>query len=434
MCVLGFTIQAFYVSESYFEYKTTTAVSIQNQRRLPPTALSVCIYYINTIDRDNLLFSFNESVRAKLLSLSNYPVLLHSYLFNHITVKNALEITRNISLGSCRVMFPGNLTVNDYRDCSKAILVSKLLYQIGLCYRLQLDVDYGRQYDYEILARLMANNGLAFRVELNLDIQQIEGIMPVLHTADSDGELSRLYAPAFVTKSQPISYFRLTYGIHREWSLPKPYQTACYMPKEGEEYIDDLCLKNCRVQMSMQHFNRLPFTDIYSLDDKILNHSMLDNLYFDQNTLEDADVRKTFEHIMTHCRKKCPYNCQYIYHLTHVQQTIYTNQVKKSITFRVNLPLSPTTTIIHKPFLQFNEFLIYLLSCLGTWLGVSVIQLNPFTFKRNVSVCVSEQFSPITRNFTIREVPFQRITRRIRVRPLAPPSSYFQRAHGTTTD
>lgn len=47
------------------------------------------------------------------------------------------------------------------------------------------------------------------------------------------------------------------------------------------------------------------------------------------------------------------------------------------VEFALHLPAAPSFHITHLPALQFNEYAIYVMSCIGAWLGVSVVQLNP---------------------------------------------------------
>lgn len=41
------------------------------------------------------------------------------------------------------------------------------------------------------------------------------------------------------------------------------------------------------------------------------------------------------------------------------------------------LPIWPISRIEHRPLFGLNDYIIYVMSCLGTWLGLSVIAMNP---------------------------------------------------------
>lgn len=57
-------------------------------------------------------------------------------------------------------------------------------------------------------------------------------------------------------------------------------------------------------------------------------------------------------------------------------QDLGTTEQEGAISFRLSLPANPNFFVTYLPMTGFFEFLTYVSSCLGTWLGVSMLDLN----------------------------------------------------------
>lgn len=138
----------------------------------------------------------------------------------------------------------------------------------------------------------------------------------------------------------------------------------------------------CLVDKVLKKLGKLPFSTLIAEDDfdnDTINHNIIT-----AQELHNDTIRTTLRTVERECSRTCPsHGCDSSIMVTELLLTGET--ADNSIQFRVNLPNFASFYVQYLPFMILNEYLIYVMSCLGTWLGVSVIELNPvemFTRKR----------------------------------------------------
>ena len=80
------------------------------------------------------------------------------------------------------------------------------------------------------------------------------------------------------------------------------------------------------------------------------------------------------------------------------------NPFARGLSFRVYLPRSANVRVIFKPRLILLDYVTLVLSCFGTWLGLSVLQLDPVVVWRQLSPYFARNGQSIARA----EVPKKR--------------------------
>src|SRR5438270_6934839 len=80
-----------------------------------------------------------------------------------------------------------------------------------------------------------------------------------------------------------------------------------------------------------------------------------------------------------------------------ISLTNFYSLLDNETSFIINIPRDPFITINYKPQILLMEFLVYVLSCFGTWFGISVFKLNPIPFFKQV--CQSQP-SPRRQRFS----------------------------------
>lgn len=83
------------------------------------------------------------------------------------------------------------------------------------------------------------------------------------------------------------------------------------------------------------------------------------------------------------CEKNCRWpDCVTSYYETQLHSAPLDG---KSIYFRVDAPRTVFSSSVDYPKILLSEFVIYLFSCFGTWLGVAVIDFNPIQIAKKLS-------------------------------------------------
>lgn len=166
-----------------------------------------------------------------------------------------------------------------------------------------------------------------------------------------------------------MNLIRLSYLVLEKWFLPAPFPSNCfnYPLYDGQR----TCVKQCTMKRAQLTFNKVPFNQIIvePLNFKHISHwdTQNETLSRQLNMIEDF------------CRLKCPkWNC-YVTHAITNHEIAPSNDLTISV-FMSSLPSISIRNLIK---IRFSEALIYVLSCLGTWYGVSILGLGSIVLKRS---------------------------------------------------
>ena len=155
-------------------------------------------------------------------------------------------------------------------------------------------------------------------------------------------------------------------------NLEPPYSTQCRKAKQRDHYLA------CVNESVVSKFNRLsPMSQHMSGSLKLMSVPLLDNL---SNAQAYFDIMK---------------NCGEIFDWFDCYISVYTSTNDERIkldAFLVYPLLHNQGDIIikNRPRLIFLDYIILTFSCFGTWLGFSVLGLNPFKWKKG-SVAPSDE-------------------------------------------
>lgn len=113
--------------------------------------------------------------------------------------------------------------------------------------------------------------------------------------------------------------------------------------------------------------------------------------HINQADMNNATMERQINNYITNvCDVRCSkLDCRKSEHLT--QYHAY--PTKTSTTFVIKIPDMPFQLITFKPAMQTIELVVYVMSCVGAWFGISVLSLNPISFitkylstKRNTTI------------------------------------------------
>lgn len=116
---------------------------------------------------------------------------------------------------------------------------------------------------------------------------------------------------------------------------------------------------------------------------RVPNTEIITYPYDFPHVLFSDDDNVTFRRIADKVYKECyrrfsQSRCRYSITETEVK-VISDKRNDKSLRVRVMGPRGPNTLVHSEPAFLLSEYLLYVCSCFGIWLGISVLRLNPIT-------------------------------------------------------
>ena len=164
------------------------------------------------------------------------------------------------------------------------------------------------------------------------------------------------------------------YQIDRQ-SLPYPYESNCY-DYETEGMNDEFeCLNACFIKKSLEQLNGFPILAVILKD---FNYTFVNTSYINNSTFYAR-----LSSLKEGCRKKCvKMPCHDTQVVTLTDNGLYNENLPKEIknmSFAIHhtIPFFPFVNITSRPSQSIDEFILYALSSVSTWTGLSIFALNP---------------------------------------------------------
>lgn len=349
-------VQSLLVSVDYFAYKSTTNVKIHHPTLLNPPVVSVCGYF-QPIMYDEIVARFDHDS-------TNINEMQVNISLNDVF---RLAPRHNDFLLSCVVfMTNGTFVRRAGHDCNQIFNFTRYFMQHELCYMFEYKL--GGVYDFESVAR--EAEGAVYALVFNTStFTNLTYFRVIMHELGSPLQ-SRFYAnyvPGPGALDGPGSTYEFTYEIIEHKLLPAPYDTKCVL--EWKE----VCIVPCVVEAVERRFNRLTTAwPLMENNEFKLNYDL--QVLYHSRVLNGVEIT-AYNKLIEECNQNCSQDeCEYQISKT----SLLAQHDSNAIEMWFLVPAAPTTRIEHRPSFALNDYIIYVTSCLGTWLGISVIGLNPF--------------------------------------------------------
>ena len=383
LCLIGLIFQIIMISSKYFEYKTNSRLRATFFTNIRVPNVIICFRYSDILDYRKLNeetgLNLNRSERQVYLIMSQVTV---GQILQYTPAETELlqSITYRIN-NSYRVY---NLKGSETKSLVK---ISKFYQQESICYSLQFNNSH-RTIEFIKTANAPSSTGFLYHLKIGDAFNGSDVIQVSLSKGVYEID-SIIYSPVFfrlknyVKRKESFTEAALTFAWYRIERLPIPWDTNC----DIEVYPgDSKCWIPC-LEKGLSDFgvDRLPFYTRYfdPIDRKPLSHIDLQN-----ETLDRAFVEMGYDL----CRKCWTTPCSEEFATTTlIHKSLFARQQEFSI--KIMAPEEPDIDIMAEKSLSFEEFVIYISSCVGIWFGISINQLDPFKAMRRWNSCGSGKHS-----------------------------------------
>ena len=370
------------ISVVYFQYATATDILISLPGLIQIPDFTFCVRYFDVFD----LSGFNASENGDIHDTSTNDEHIRELqsqvtiadIFNHTPDVNELWV-RCLS----RKTHEYDIIHTNGSECKEVFRVRKYYVQEYMCYNFHQIKSENATYSFRNIAFSLAFPGVFYAIflENNSSLRSAEYCRAVVHSHKGLPTDSLSFSHGFYRKydkktqvakynNVQVSYYQLFKKL-----LPFPFQTDCrdYESEDFDSQID--CINDCMNKSTVAAFNKIPFS-IFQLDPIELKH-------INTRDLGNEIFADQFQKIETKCLDQCNQaDCDDSYTLSQVSKEEKVNG-GGGLSFMVNAPRGPSFLVTHRPLMPLTDYLVYVLSCFGTWFGLSVLSLNPFSWNSN---------------------------------------------------
>lgn len=345
---------------NYFSYKTNSEISVYHPSLLSPPVISFCVY-VQPLISDAIMNNFdhegNSIVRMKV----------------NISLNNVFRLTpkhTDIMLRCGIFTTTGRHLRRNGHECNQLFNFSRYFMESLQCYMFERKEE--NLYDFQRIAR--EGEGVVYGFWLNTTVFKNHTYFKVI-MHDKGLPFTSRYFAGYIPGPHAVGgrglTYHFSYAIIEHKKLPPPYETNCV--KEADWQPN--CHLKCAVESIEEQFNRL--TSAWPLsesNDHNFNYDL--PLLYNTYKMKESQI-STYNSLLHNCSGKCKRDpCEVQFSQTSLQAHFESDQIEMWF----QLPVTPTMKLAHSPFFVMNDYIIYVMSCLGTWLGLSVIAMNPFKF------------------------------------------------------
>ena len=375
LCICGCVYQLQNVVLTYFSFETVT----QNRFIDPVTVQFPSLHYCFMTISD----SMNRSFIKQKYGLDTATHLHSELLTDNITISEILEMSPETVMDKCLFRDSTGNEVREFvpaNECNSFFETKKYVSQQYTCY--QLIPKEKTTMTFRSIESSLRYERVIYSIYFTGLLASFRKIRFTL-TGSGFPFVSRSYSPSFYKTSVERISAHLFCQNFTITTLGYPYDPFTCEKYEMEHFN---CIDTCLMNRTYNYFGRVPFTLFY---DKPLNKKLL-SVPMIQNRTASLALNRIYDT----CKKSCPtFPCQYDFCITMGHANIARNEEpeKRIIgsAIRVESPGQPNAFINYIPKLPLLDFIIYVMSSLGTWFGLVIISCNPVGFIKQMITSTS---------------------------------------------
>lgn len=385
ICFSGFMFQVQTISLVYFAFATATDILISLPENITVPDFSFCARYSDVFDLQSFQPGSLNDPSRKPTSVNDEDIRA---LQNKVTIEQIFKHTPDIRELWIRCLSRKVRNYNVYNTnataCNRIFKIRKFYVQEYICYNFHQTVSENQDYLFRNIAFSLAFPGVFFGIilENNGTLGKAEYCRAVVHSAVGLPLDSLSLSPGFYRKYDEEEHkakynnFQVSYYQLFKKLLPPPFKTNCRSYHIEGLSNQNNCINRCMNVSAVKAFGKIPFS-IFQADPIPLKH-------INTGDLENETFAKQLKGIEDECFGQCDQNdCDDSYTLSQILKEEKANG-GEGLSFMVNAPRQPSYTVIHRPLMPITDYLVYVLSCFGTWFGLSVLSLNPFPWSVQV--------------------------------------------------
>lgn len=347
--LLGCILQIYYIADQFFDYTTTTRVSIGRQTSLFVPTLVFCTPIKNLMEPP--IYNWYQFILSTPFNLwfdrtcPRLDIVNSGYNFRDI-VKYKLFFNQS----QLRSMFQ----------------VGKLIMRRDMCYSLRYKNPF--EFDYRVVTStsddpilvgfILNPNFLKRETSLNFFVHSYDSTFHGISNSLAAKHFSRVANGTSLTMYKII----LTYKEYDSFLLPSPYDTNCYDYRpvyKSERH----CYGDCHLNLSLEIQKMVPMS--------VIKERRFNAFVYPKYSALSLKQKNELEEIKSKCTMKCQkVQCNNNDFVPILIQSIPSQKIE------VVLQASPDPLfkMISQPKINLIDFITYIFSCISFWFGISCSQ------------------------------------------------------------
>lgn len=282
---------------------------------------------------------------------------------------------------NCHLRLPNDYDYEQLNQsaCGQYFSIRKFYIGEYICYKFHVRHKMtDRYYSHRKLSHALKYQGMIYKFYFsNLAFKTAQRIKLVLNENDDDkypiesigyvGGINRIYNTT--TESAEKSLIIVGYITIARQVLPLPYSTSCFDYTTLKLLSRNDCFDKCLRNLTIERLKKVPFS--------IITTERLDIRHLNTN---DFRKNRTLARMNDKIEAECGSKCQKPDCLTKKYFNRIETEKRANFGVHLNIPSEPSFTMKCIAKMYLTEVLVYVLSCLGIWFGLSISRIGDWVF------------------------------------------------------
>ena len=368
-CLIGLSWQLFDISSEYLKYKVNSRTAVFIPERVEDRSMGICIPMKYSIDykKLNTELQYNSTQdqffrKGMMLNLSIHEI--YNYTYDAENILYDVDYWEDVWGGS-----PNTTNLSSIMDMQKYFFRSYICYLYSIRSFKPLSVHWitGSYVVYLAFGKQLAETDV-FRLFVAAKAR-----IPFRETIEA--------RYIYLGNSVKLDYFHSSHFSITEQLLPPPFETGCFSYSKLNFTNSIECIESCMVLQSFKKWGKIPF------------RSLVPNNAVDYKFVKASNYTKYYaelDEIRLFCETSCPNrSCDDTQIVTIHEKEAHSdfyNTTKKniSIIWERKTPSIPSVEILSRPTSTLTDLILYMMSSVSTWTGLSMMSINPFLLLRSL--------------------------------------------------
>ena len=179
-----------------------------------------------------------------------------------------------------------------------------------------------------------------------------------------------------------LDKFQSSHYSIKEKLLPPPHETACRSFSSFNFTSNIECIENCIVLKSFKKWGAI--SNVSLLSNKVADYKFINVSNYTKYKVELDEIRLS-------CLSSCPNkSCENTQLITVHESDVHVGaeyffKKNASMLWQRQIPSIPSVTISCSPSSFLTEVILYMMSSISTWTGMSMMSINPLVFLRSLT-------------------------------------------------
>ena len=370
-CLIGLSWQLFEISTEYFKYKVSCRTTVFLPEQVEDLSMGICLPVASVIDykkiHTELQYNWtpNEFGRKGMLQiLSIHEVYRYTY-------------------DADKIIYNGGYWKDAWGWESKSINLSSIMkmqkyfFSSLICYLYSI-------ISFKPLSVQWVRGGSVVFLNFGKEISEVTAVMLFITEKNRIPFRESINAQYIFrgNSTTKVDVFRSSHYSISKKILPPPYETGCYSFSELNFTNGIECIEHCIVLKSFKKWGGISNTSLLPSNALDYKFAMVSNY---------TVYRAELDEMRLFCQLSCNHtSCEDTQIVTIHESDAYVGldsfyKKKVSIQWQRQTPSIPSVTILCRPSSILTELILYMMSSVSTWTGLSMMSINPILFLRKLS-------------------------------------------------